>query len=254
LARYIGVDGCRAGWIAVTQHGDQLTFRIFGAMRELLDAYPEAELVLVDIPIGLPWRGCPTRPCDAEARKLLGSPRASSVFPSPSRTAAHAETVDAARANNVSELERSLSAQAWGICKKIAEVDELLLSDGRARDVIREMHPEVCFWAFNGRQPMLHSKRTKDGGKERLSLLARHEPQTIALIARFLAQVIRKDAQPDDLLDALVAHITARAHPTSIRAVTGRLSHDARGLPMEMLYRGADAGRPGPAGRLQADY
>jgi predicted RNase H-like nuclease len=56
LGKFIGVYGCRAGWIAVTDDGGQLTFQIFTTMRELLDAFPEAELVLVDIPIGLPWR------------------------------------------------------------------------------------------------------------------------------------------------------------------------------------------------------
>jgi predicted RNase H-like nuclease len=73
LGKYIGVDGCRAGWISVTDDGRGPSFRIFTTMRELLDASPEAELVLVDIPIGLPWRECPTRPCDFEARKLLNS-------------------------------------------------------------------------------------------------------------------------------------------------------------------------------------
>ena len=236
MGQYIGVDGCRAGWIAVTQSSGELTFRLFRAMHELLNAYPSAESVLVDIPIGLPWRDCATRPCDAEARRLLGSPRSSSVFPSPCRAAAHAEDIDAARAQNVFELNKSLSAQAWGICTKIAEVDELMLANARARKVVREVHPELCFCALNSWQSMLSSKRTKAGMEERLALLARYEPQTKAALARFRDQVARSDAQPDDLLDALVAHLTARV-PTAIETVTGLPSHDECGLPMEMVYR-----------------
>ena len=205
-------------------------------MRELLDASPEAELVLVDIPIGLPWRECPTRPCDFEARKLLGTPRSSSVFPAPCRAAASASNVAEARANNVAELNKSLSEQAWGICRKIAETDELMRGDSRARKVVREVHPELCFWALNQWRPTAHPKRTKGGQRERVSVLMRHEPQTVALLATLAAQVNRKDARADDLLDALVANVTARSGTDVIEMVSGTPKHDECGLAMEMLY------------------
>ncbi len=116
-------------------------------MSEVLAAHPDAERILVDIPIGLPSKQCPVRPCDLLARKLLGAPSASSVFPPPSRAACRAASVAEARRINLSEVERSLSEQAWGICRKVAEVGALLLAQSAARKVVREMHPEVCFYA-----------------------------------------------------------------------------------------------------------
>ncbi len=83
---------------------------------------------------------------------------------------------------------------------------------------------------------MAHPKSTKEGQRERESVLMRHEPQTVALLATLAAQVSRKDARADDLLDALVASVTARAGLDVIKAVSGMPSHDECGLPMEMLY------------------
>ena len=51
---------------------------------------------------------------------------------------------------NIAEMGKSLSAQAHAICTKIAEVDQLLLMSPALRHRVREVHPEVCFWAING--------------------------------------------------------------------------------------------------------
>ena len=54
MARYVGVDGCRFGWVAVAEEAGRLEYRLFGAMSDVLAAHPDAERILVDIPIGLP--------------------------------------------------------------------------------------------------------------------------------------------------------------------------------------------------------
>lgn len=236
MARYVGVDGCRFGWVAVAEEAGRLEYRLFGAMSDVLAAHPDAERILVDIPIGLPSKQCPVRPCDLLARKLLGAPRASSVFPPPSRAACRAASVAEARRINLSEVERSLSEQAWGICRKVAEVDALLLAESAARKVVREMHPEVCFYGLNARRPMAYAKRTKAGAAERLTVLTTHEPRTRALLERLLREHRRKDVQADDLLDALVGYVTARAETAAIQRVQGSPACDDHGLPMEMLY------------------
>ena len=234
MGRNVGVDGCKTGWIAVTSDDAGLVFAISPTMLGLLDLYPEAEVILVDVPIGLPWRGCMARPCDAAARKLLG-PRAPSVFSAPCRAAAHAPTVARAREMNNEEVGKSLSAQAWGICKKIAQVDALLLGDAHARTVIREMHPEVCFFALNGAKPMANAKRTIAGQAERLELLSRYEPGSTALLQAFRATTLRKHAQTDDLLDALVGHVTALKRPQPIAVAAGSATRDALDLPIKMV-------------------
>ena len=60
----VGVDGCRAGWLAVklSRPGDW-ECRIFPDMASLWSAYRRAALILVDIPIGLP-EAANDRSCD----------------------------------------------------------------------------------------------------------------------------------------------------------------------------------------------
>lgn len=99
------------GLIAVTERGAGFEFGVFATMSELLDGHPQAELVLVDIPIGLPWSNCPFRPCDAAARARLRAPRSSSAFPAPSRSAAKADSfVSAQRLNHVAQADGVLDA------------------------------------------------------------------------------------------------------------------------------------------------
>src|SRR5262245_14390600 len=148
-------------------------------MREVAAAFPRAERILVDVPTGLPGAAAPVRECDTLARALLGA-RRSSVFPVPCRAAAHAATVEEARALNRATLGRSLAAQTWNICAKIAEVDALLLT--RPALPVRELHPELCFRALAGR-PMSHGKKTRAGAEERLAVLGSFEPGARALVA-----------------------------------------------------------------------
>jgi len=98
------------------------------------------------------------------------------------------------------------------------------------------MHPEVCFYGLNARRPMAYAKRTKAGAAERLTVLTAHEPRTRALLERLLGEHRRKNVQADDLLDALVGYVTARAETAAIQRVQGSPACDDRGLPMEMLY------------------
>ncbi len=91
-----GVDGCKAGWFAVWGDGGKTPrFGVFPDFRTLWLELGHADVIVVDIPIGLP--SDVPRACDLEARKLLGQPRGSSVFPPPCREAlsakSHAETL-----------------------------------------------------------------------------------------------------------------------------------------------------------------
>ena len=84
-SKFVGVDGCPYGWFSVgLDNCEGYEVQVFKTFDELLDHYADARLVLVDIPIGLP-QGGEGRDCDREARKLLGRPRGSSVFPTPTR-------------------------------------------------------------------------------------------------------------------------------------------------------------------------
>jgi len=53
-------------------------------------------------------------------------------------------------------------------------VDTFLLADTVARGTIREIHPEVLFWALNCGKAMKHNKRTNEGFSERVGVIERY--------------------------------------------------------------------------------
>jgi predicted RNase H-like nuclease len=236
MRQHVGVDGCKAGWVAVTRNGAGLVWHLFPTVRDLASVFVDAERIYIDIPIGLPWADAPIRPCDRLAREVLGRPRGSSVFPVPCREALQADSVEAARTINQMRIGRSVGAQTWGICPKINEVDWFLLSIRGKRHGIREIHPEVCFWALADRKPMKYSKTTVEGKEERLSVLQPFAPGVSGLLNNVLSKTLRKNVQADDVLDATVAFITAEASYGELASLVGEPSHDPECLPMEMLY------------------
>lgn len=234
----VGVDGCPAGWIAVANGQDGLECRLHTTFGELLQSWPPAAQIFVDIPIGLPSKAIPSRRCDAEARRLLGPGRASSVFSPPCRDAAYAADIGQAREINLREVGRSLSAQAWGICSKIAEVDALLRADPALTHRVKEVHPELLFWALNGGRAMHHAKKTRDGADERTALIADHDPRAPEFIQRVLDMHRRTQVGKDDVIDALAAMLTGGAARSGERnaaiTVPAVPEIDSFGLPMCM--------------------
>ena len=82
----VGADGCRAGWIAVrVRSGGAWDVDVYPNATMLWHNLANANLILIDIPIGLPDRVIKSRNCDRAARRILGGLRASSIFPPPSR-------------------------------------------------------------------------------------------------------------------------------------------------------------------------
>lgn len=236
MRQHVGVDGCKAGWFAVTRNSAGLAWRLFPTINDLVSAFLGAERIFIDVPIGLPWANAPIRPCDRLAREVLGTPRKSSVFPVPCREALSVYGVEEARNINRTHIGRSVGAQTWGISHKVREVDRLLLSIRGQKHGIREIHPEVCFWALAGRKAMKYSKTTIEGREERIRILQQFEPDLSALLDDVLTKTLRKNVQTDDVLDATVAFITAEESQGELTSLTGEPSHDPAGLPMEMLY------------------
>ena len=85
-----------------------------------------------------------------------------SVFAAPCRAALIAKTHAEASAINRQKTDRGLSQQAFGIGSKIKQVDDAIT----ARDTQQwafEVHPEVCFWALNGKRPMASQQENQRG-------------------------------------------------------------------------------------------
>lgn len=160
-----GIDGCRGGWLCVTWDTSigRVEARILSALEEVRAFQPRADILGVDIPIGLPDRG--PRPCDQEARRRLGRPRGSSVFPAPIRPMLRAGSYEEACRIGREAEGRALSIEAWGIMPKILQADIFLSAQPSRQDWIREVHPELSFWCWNGKRAMAHNKKTPRAGR-----------------------------------------------------------------------------------------
>ncbi len=256
----MGIDGCKAGWIVAA--GDlQLSTIRFGIeerVDRLIEAAAHAQdtLVLVDIPIGLPAGG--PRACDVAARRLLGHPRASSVFPVPCRTALGACTqAEASRLNRMA-CGRGVPAQAFRLFGRIREVDAAMSPDRQSW--IREAHPEVTFALLSGRgRGLTWSKKDPRGFAERLALLGRLLPLLELqegvqprfcdpvtgkglLSPKMDVRAIRQElgtqrVLPDDIVDALAALVSAHRVWAGEATVlpAGSPAEDQRGLRMEIV-------------------
>jgi Protein of unknown function (DUF429) len=153
---YIGIDGCRGGWIAVgLSRSESWIVSVFADIGELWLALQGANLFLIDIPIGLCEGEYKSRACDTVARRLLGFPRASSVFTPPARPSLEFDNREKASRKNYSLTGRKIGVQSWGISGKIKQVDRFLRSNSEARKIIRETHPELLFCSGKGVRPIL---------------------------------------------------------------------------------------------------
>jgi predicted RNase H-like nuclease len=234
---YVGADGCKEGWFTVKlDEADDWSINVFKTINDLWQTYKHAKLILIDIPIGLRGSGNRERICDKEARKLIGPELGSSVFRVPCRAAVYADTYQEASKVNDRITGKKLSQQTWRIIPKIREVDELLRKEKLARSRIREIHPEVCFWALNGREPIMYPKKSPEGHSERLRVLHKPFLYTDAVVERALQTYKRSQVARDDILDALVAAVTASREKQGLSTIPASPEVDSDGLPMEMAY------------------
>ncbi|MEW5937784.1 MAG: DUF429 domain-containing protein [Candidatus Thermoplasmatota archaeon] len=229
---FVGVDGCRSGWLAAAVHEDGWEISTFPSIVQLWDAYRDADLILIDIPIGLKERGV-ERGCDLAARKLLGN-RSRSVFRVPCRAAVYADKYEEGCIINIERTGKAFSKQTWNIVPKIREVDLLLRAEQSVRIKIRETHPEVCFRALAG-HPMHHYKKTADGQGERIRLLERMCPFVRGIVE--IHSLHKAAYLMDDLLDALAAAITAMGG-AALSSIPDVPEYDPEGLRMEIVHRG----------------
>ena len=231
-----GVDGCKAGWFYFAHTSRrQPDWGVVEAIEELITGADDSDRIFVDIPIGLP-DGAEGRLCDKEARQRLRAPRASSVFPAPARAALAAGTYDEAKRLSRQASGKQLSRQTFAIVPKISEVDNLVRGSTKARHIVREIHPEICFWALAGGSSMRHRKKTGAGFDERLALLERFHPSAGWDFVRVRADFRCWDLADDDILDAMAAAVTASADPRALRTLPEVPATDTFGLPMEMVY------------------
>ena len=253
-SKYVGVDGCKGGWFSVglEQNGNFCESIVFEKFGQLLEHYKDAELILVDMPIGLP-DGPDERECDPQARGKLKKHLKRSVFRVPTRhTIDHIAREQGTHAS-ASDVEHKyakrrrppksvgISKQAFNISPKIAEVDKALLNPSPSpTPQVKEVHPELCFWALNNGCPMEFKKKCKEGQSERLRVLEKVEAHIKKIFEEACSKFKKKDVGRDDILDALVAAVTAyKGHtqgPLQTLPEGKTPPKDSKKLPMEMVY------------------
>jgi predicted RNase H-like nuclease len=231
------VDGCKSRWLCISRdlRGGGIAARLFESAVAVADQDPLPDVIGWDIPIGLA-DDATGRGCDRAARAVLGAPRASSVFTAPIRAALAATSQHQASQITAERCGgRRVAAQAFGIYPKVRELDALLAARPLLRGRIREVHPEVCFWAWNGGTAIHASKKTEAGQRERLALVEAHFGAGSIERVRALLAPLR--AATDDILDAFAALWTAeRIACGTARTFPEEPARDALGLRMEIVY------------------
>lgn len=233
--KYAGIDGCKHGWFYVWlddigSHESGI-LKTIDPLAGLLDS--SDAIVLIDMPIGLTQTGPHERQCDRAARKLLKK-RASSIFPAPCRQSLDVLDYRAASELNHAVTGRRLSRQSYFIMPKIRELDCFMRGAGRRLD-IREFHPELGFLALNRFVPLMFSKKTVSGQKERLEILSEYVPSSAAILARANKRFLRNQAGEDDILDALCGAVTAMFKDQLV-SLPAAPENDPLGLPMQIVY------------------
>jgi len=228
---FVGVDGCKGGWLCFTvdlgAYDTGLEYATHFA--DVLIRYKCAKVIAVDIPVGLPEQG--VRTCDVQARRLLGMPRSSSVFAAPIRTVLRTRTYEKACQKNLVTGGKKISRQAFAILGKIRDVDQVMSAG--LQNWVYEVHPDLCFWALNAGRALRATKHSESGRQKRLRLLSEPFPQMRA----HRDQLDRKLAGLDDLLDAAAAAWTAvRIGRKEATHIPEEPEFDPSGLRMEISY------------------
>lgn len=207
---------------------------VFRSFHAIWEAHRDAQLILVDMPIGLPGGKVKTRAADSLARKLLGK-RGSSVFTPGVRSLLVCRTYEEACRENRKVTGKKITLQYWNLIPKIADVDSFLTTTPDAIGRVLESHPELCFEKASIKS-INYGKKTADGIGERLEILRKYFPDSQEVYTRVLKQYRRKDVARDDIVDAMILAVTARESRGAMRSLPDPLEMDERNLPMAIWY------------------
>ena len=168
ISRVLGVDACRAGWVAIAWSGREVQAYVhedISGIAALAAADGPVAVIGIDIPIGL--ADSAVRQADLLARKAAGV-RWASVFVTPVRGALAIDSYHEASVLNRRLTGGGISRQAFNLRDKILQVDDWLR---RAPCPVVEVHPELSFGELAG-APLTDSKSTWAGAVRRRQLLA----------------------------------------------------------------------------------
>lgn len=235
MAHISGVDGCKGGWISIRKEIDsgEISSEVYFSARQLINQFRNPDVLALDIPIGLTESG--PRQCDILARKMLRQPRGRSVFPAPIRPALAAS--DYREANTISRSVdgKGVSAQAFALYPRVRDIDKIIRSNDEACGFVYEVHPELCFMAWNDGEPIQEPKKSHDGMNIRLDLVKSHFAEEAVSSVRRIHPA--SQVANDDIYDAFAALWTAeRILLETAKSIPDQPEIDPLGLPMAMWY------------------
>lgn len=230
---YLGIDGCKYGWICAQLKNEAISLTLFGHINEVKKV--DSQRIFIDIPIGLSDQ-FNTRTIDFELRKLLSKKRKSSVFTPPIREALEAPTYQLGNQINKSISGKGISIQAWNIGHKIKEVNQFLSQNRFYQKKMSESHPELCFELLNN-GPLNHSKKTLSGMEERIKIINEYINISFQEIRNFGKECKSDKAKLDDIIDAIVLSLSAmRWEMSGKRQITQEKEKDTFKLPFNIKY------------------
>lgn len=232
----LGLDGCRAGWIAISLDNEDAGYWLLESDNELADYFEEYDRIFIDVPIGLEEEKY-VRECDEKLRDRLGPEYKASVFNPPLRPALYAPTYAEASMTSFEITGKKISIQAWNITPDIRAVDQLLANNGDFKEKVFESHPELLFQILNGGSSILQKKATKKGLRHRLELLKNQSKYADDFFRDIKEEYRRNQVDEDDIVDAMVLALFAkRSLDGDIKTLPENPPEDSEGLKMAIHY------------------
>lgn len=230
----IGVDGCRAGWCVDYETSGGVVIDLCDQISTVVAEEKNPEQVLIDIPIGLPDIIHP-RSVEKVARSVMKK-RAATVFETPCREAVYADTYQEALRCHQQYSGKGISIQSWYICPKIREVDTFLQEQSTYVNVLKEAHPELCFYFLQKEPTHLESKKTREGIEQRLAILEIWKEEVRDIYQSARSSFRKKDVQDDDIIDALCLYVVNVLSRKNELLGLVKPASDKLGLDMNMYY------------------
>jgi len=178
-----GIVPCPGGWLIVPARLAGVTVNaeepeVVRTLLDVLEYKPKFDAAAIYAPVGFNEEPVgPYRPCDAEARELIGWPRVVGVTPMPSRAALRARTREAARL-----IEPWLTNSDFRRFKWWREA-EREFQPFHQRSFFAA-HPDLSYTAMNGDEPLTTSPFHPEGVVQRVNLLRERMPGVEDVVMR----------------------------------------------------------------------
>ena len=226
-----GVTPCPGGWLVLPARVAGVTVVaeeafVLPNLMAVLDFRPKFEFAGINAPTGLGDEpGSPYRPCDLEAREMLGWPRMIGIHPIPSRAALRATSRE-----DVLKLEPWMSRDDFRRLRWLREAEREIQPYHQRS--FYSANPDLSFYVMNGDVPLKTSPFHDDGRMERLGLIRERLPGIDEVITR----VPPAGAGPTHMVQAAAMLWTARrASGRAVSRLPADPTWDINGMRVELV-------------------